>query len=155
MIENVEEIFKEVNDIDSEKIMDLMRTVININTTLPPGNKYREFVDAVKPYFENLGYATEEVVVPEELIRDDPLGLEGPRINLVATKDFGQHNDISFYAHMDVVPAPNDGSKKWRFDPFEATMTKAGKIFGRGTSDMKGTIVCLILALEIIEKMKA
>ena len=154
MIENAEEIFKEVDNIDSEKIMDLMRTVININTTLPPGKNYREFVDAVKPYFENLGYATEEVVVPEELIRDDPLGLEGPRINLVAIKDFGQNNDISIYAHMDVVPAPNEGSKKWRFDPFEATMIKSGKIYGRGTSDMKGTIVCLIIALEIIEKLK-
>ena len=154
MMENIEEIFKEVDNIDSEKIMDLMRTVININTTLPPGKNYREFVDAVKPYFENLGYGTEEVVVPEELIRDDPLGLEGPRINLVATKDFGQHNDISFYAHMDVVPAPKDGNKKWRFDPFEATLIKGGKIFGRGTSDMKGTIVCIILSLEIIEKLK-
>jgi len=154
MIENVEEIFKEVDEIDSEKIMDLMRTVININTTLPPGKNYREFVDAVKPYFENLGYATEEVVVPEELIKEDPLGLEGPRINLVVTKDFGQNNDISFYAHMDVVPAPSEGNEKWRFDPFEATLTKSGKIFGRGTSDMKGTIVCLILALEIIEKLK-
>jgi len=55
---------------------------------------------------------------------------------------------------MDVVPAPNDGEKKWRFPPFQATMIKSGKIYGRGTSDMKGAMACLILALQIIEKLK-
>ena len=151
---NLNEIYEEVDNLDTDKIMDLMRTVININTTIPPGKNYPELVEAVKPYFKELGYSTKEVTVPEEFIKDDPLGLEGPRVNLVAVKDFKQKEEISFYGHMDVVPAPNDGKKKWRFNPFEATMIKSGKIYGRGTSDMKGAIVSLILALEIIEKMK-
>jgi succinyl-diaminopimelate desuccinylase len=71
----------------------------------------------------------------------------------VATKNFNQNKDITFYGHMDVVPAPNDGEKKWRFPPFKATMTKSGKIYGRGTSDMKGAMACLILALQIIKKL--
>lgn len=151
---NLNEIYEEVDNLDTDKIMDLMRTVININTTIPPGKNYPEFVKAVKPYFKELEYSTKEVTVPEELLKDDPLGLEGPRVNLVAVKDFKQKEEISFYAHMDVVPAPNDGKRKWRFNPFEATMLKSGKIYGRGTSDMKGSMVSLILALEIIEKLK-
>ena len=149
---NLEKIYEEVDNIDNNKIMDIMRTLININTTVPPANNYREYIDAISPYFKELGYSLEEVVVPEELVKQIPYPLEGPRVNLVATKDFDQEQYISFYGHMDVVPAPNEGTNKWRTPPFEATL-KAKKIYGRGTADMKGAMVCLILALQIIEKL--
>lgn len=150
----LEQIYNAVDNLDREKVMSVIRTFINIDTTVPPGNAYRQYVDALIPFFRNLGYSLEEVVVPEELVKLIPYPLEGPRINLVATKSFGRNKDVSFYGHMDVVPAPNDGEKKWRFPPFEATMIKSGKIYGRGTSDMKGAMVCLILALQIIEELK-
>ena len=76
--------------------------------------------------------------------------LEGPRVNLVATKEYGKQKFVSFYAHMDVVPAI---SENWKFNPFEATMIKSGKIFGRGVADMKGAIPCLIMALRLIDKL--
>lgn len=151
---SLEQIYNAVDNLGREKVMSVMRTFINIDTTVPPGNGYRQYVDALTPFFRNLGYSLEEVVVPEELVKQIPYHLEGPRINLVATKSFGQDKDVSFYGHMDVVPAPNDGEKKWRFPPFEATMIGSGKIYGRGTSDMKGAMVCLILALQIIEELK-
>ncbi len=150
---NLNEIYTEVDSLDSDKIMDLMRTVIRIDTTVPPGNSYREYVDVISPYFKDLGYSLEEVIMPEELVKKIPYPLEGPRVNLVATKDFGQEKFATFYGHMDVVPAPDEGDKKWRFPPFEATMIKSGKIYGRGVSDMKGAMVCLIFALQIIEKL--
>jgi len=151
---SLEQIYKAVDNLGREKVMSVMRTFINIDTTVPPGNAYRQYVDALTPFFRNLGYSLEEVVVPEELVKQIPYNLEGPRINLVATKSFGRDKDVSFYGHMDVVPAPNNGEKKWRFPPFEATMIGSGKIYGRGTSDMKGAMVCLILALQIIEELK-
>jgi len=151
---SLEQIYNAVDNLDRQKVMSIMRTFINIDTSVPPGNAYRQYVDALIPFFRNLGYSLEEVVVPEELVKQIPYPLEGPRINLVATKNFGRGKDVSFYGHMDVVPAPNDGEKKWRFPPFEATMIKSGKIYGRGTSDMKGAMVCLILALQIIEELK-
>jgi len=149
MLDTLKEVFNEIDNLDREKVMELMRKVINIDTSVPPGDKYREFLDIIKPDFEKLGLSCEEVIVPEELIKEIPLALEGPRINLVATKDFGQNDYVSFYAHMDVVPAPKEG---WKFDPFEATMIKSGKIFGRGVADMKGAIPCLIMALQFIEQ---
>ncbi len=151
---NYEQIFKEVDDISADKVMELMRTVINIDTTVPPCNTYPQLVKAVKPYFEKLGFRLEEVVQPDELVKQMPHPLEGPRVNLVATKDYKQKSHITFYAHMDVVPAPNEGKEKWRFPPFEATMIKSGKIYGRGVSDMKGSIPCVLLAFEIIERLK-
>lgn len=151
---NLDEIFNIIDKLDREEVMSLMKPLISIDTSIPPANTYREYVDTISPFFKELGYSLEEVIVPEELVKKIPLPLEGPRINLVATKDFGSETYITFYGHMDVVPAPMDGKDKWRFPPFEATMIKSGKIYGRGTSDMKGAMVCLILALRIMEKLK-
>jgi len=150
---NIEQIFKEVDNLEKEHVMDIMRALVGVDTSNPPGNAYREFVDVISPYYKDLGYTLEEVVVPDELLKQIPYPIEGPRINLVVTKDFGQEEYVNFYGHMDVVPAPNDGEKKWRYPPFEATMTKGGKTFGRGASDRKGSLVCVILALQIIEKL--
>jgi len=150
---NIEQIFDEVDNLDKEKIMDIIKKLASIDTTVPPGNSYREYVDAISPYFRELNFSLEEVVLPEDLVKQIPFPLEGPRINLVSSKDYGQDNDITFYGHMDVVPAPNEGVDKWRFPPFEPTMIKSGKIYGRGVADNKGSMVCLILALQLIDKL--
>lgn len=92
-------------------------------------------------------------MVPDELVKQIPFPLQGPRVNLVASKDFGQEKYITFCGHMDVVPADDEGTEKWRFPPFETTMIKSGKIYGRGVADNKGAMVCLILALQLIEKL--
>lgn len=150
---DLNKIYEEVDNLDRERIMDLMRSLISIDTSVPPGNSYRKYIDTISPYFKELKYDLEEVIVPEELINQILLPLEGPRINLVATKEFGIKKNITFCGHMDVVPATNEGSQKWKFPPFEATMIKSGKIYGRGVGDNKGPMVCLIIALQIIDKL--
>ena len=150
---DLEKIFEEVDNLDTDRIMDLMRILINIDTVVPPGKSYREYVDAILPYFKDLNYSLEEVLVPKELVQEIPLELIGPRVNLVAKKDFGQKKWVNFYGHMDVVPAPNNGVEKWQFPPFEAKILENGDLYGRGVADMKGSMVCLILALQIIESL--
>ncbi len=142
-----------MENLQEERIMEIMKKVIKIDTSVPPGNTYREYVDVISPYFIELDYTLEEIFIPEKLIQQIPYPLEGPRINLVATKDYNQEKWITFYGHMDVVPALTEGQRKWRFPPFKATLVKSGKIYGRGTADMKGDMVCLILALQIIDKL--
>ncbi|MFX0134801.1 MAG: M20 family metallopeptidase [Candidatus Hodarchaeota archaeon] len=147
----IDKIFEEVDKIEDAKVISLMNELISINTSVPPGKNYDIFVDTLVPYFKNLGFSLEKVIVPPSKIKEIPLPLEGERVNLVAYKDLGKNKDLNFYAHMDVVPIEDE--KKWKHNPFSATITKRGKIYGRGTSDMKGTIVCLILALEIMKKL--
>ena len=53
----------------------------------------------------------------------------------------GKH--IAFAGHTDVVPPGNETS--WTYPPFSATIVD-GKLFGRGTEDMKGNIACFISA---------
>jgi succinyl-diaminopimelate desuccinylase len=146
----LKDINNEVDNIENEQVMEIMEKLIHIDTSVPPGNTYREYVSAISKYFKELNFSLEEVIVPEELIRQIPHPLEGPRINLIASKEYSQKKWINFYGHMDVVPAKTG---KWRFPPFQATLTKTGKIYGRGTADMKGDMVGLILALQLIEKL--
>ena len=62
--------------------------------------------------------------------------------NLFATfGSSGKH--IAFAGHTDVVPPGNETS--WTYPPFSATIAN-GKLFGRGTEDMKGNIACFISA---------
>ncbi|MCL2719946.1 MAG: M20/M25/M40 family metallo-hydrolase [Treponema sp.] len=51
---------------------------------------------------------------------------------------------VLFLSHYDVVPAEKE---KWNFDPFGAEINE-GFIYGRGTIDMKSTLVCIMEAAE-------
>lgn len=69
-------------------------------------------------------------------------GPEGDRSNLLATiGPKGRGYILS--GHMDVVPAREDG---WTSDPFKLRRD-GDKLFGRGTSDMKGFLACALAAL--------
>jgi succinyl-diaminopimelate desuccinylase len=148
---NLKNLFEEVDKIENQKIMGLITTLCSIDTTVPPGNSYRKYIDAISPFFIELEYETEEVTIPDELLKEIPDSIVGPRIYLVATKNFGQTKEVSFFGHMDIVPAVDQGDDKWRYPPFEPTL-KGGKIIGRGVGDNKGAMVCLILALQILKK---
>jgi succinyl-diaminopimelate desuccinylase len=108
-----------------------------------------DFVDSVEPIFQKLGCETERVIIPDELIKQIPVPLRGPRVNLVATKDYGQIEDVTIYAHMDVVPI----DEEWSVNPF-AGIIKEGKVYGRGASDMKTSIATMIVAIEILNELQ-
>ncbi|MFW9949889.1 MAG: M20 family metallopeptidase [Candidatus Thorarchaeota archaeon] len=150
---DLERLFEEVEKIDNQTIMDLTKKLCSINTTVPPGDTYREYVNVIQPFFKKLGFKTEEVTIPDELIENIPHPIRGSRINLVSTRNFGQNKEVTFLGHMDVVPAIDEGDDKWKYPPFEPTL-KGGKIYGRGVGDNKGAMVSLILALHLIQKLK-
>lgn len=50
---------------------------------------------------------------------------------------------ILFDGHMDTVPVPN--LSDWEYDPFGAEIVD-GKMYGRGTSDMKGALSSMLAA---------
>jgi len=67
---------------------------------------------------------------------------EEKRVNLFSTikaKKESNKKPIILSGHTDVVPV----SKGWATDPFDATI-KEGKLFGRGSCDMKGFIACTL-----------
>ncbi len=53
-----------------------------------------------------------------------------------------------FYAHMDVVPVPEDSRDQWKVEPFEGTV-KDGYIWGRGVLDDKNQVQAILEATEM------
>lgn len=68
--------------------------------------------------------------------------------NLVAVlTGKGGGKSLILNGHIDVVPEGN--VEDWENDPFSG-MVKDGKLYGRGSTDMKGGSVALLLAMEAI-----
>lgn len=64
-------------------------------------------------------------------------------------KGAGGGKSIILNGHIDVVP---EGDRtKWKYEPFSGAI-EDGKMYGRGTTDMKGGNVALILAMEAVIK---
>lgn len=78
------------------------------------------------------------------------LGFKEERLNFEDTQNIwlkrGEAKPLlTFLGHTDVVPpGPLD---RWDSPPFEPTI-RDGKLYGRGTADMKGGIACFVTALE-------
>jgi succinyl-diaminopimelate desuccinylase len=144
---SVEQVLKAVEQ-KRHRIINLLRDLIKIPTVVPPGNNYADLVDFLEPLFKKLGFTTERVIVPDEHIKAIPYPLEGPRINLVATREHGKKEAVTIYAHMDVVPI----EEPWTKDPF-AGIVENGKMYGRGACDMKSGIAGMLVAFEVMDEL--
>ncbi len=139
-VEACEEVDKQRN-----QIITLLQNLIQIPTVVPPGNNYEDMVDFLEPHFHRLGFETERVVIPEKHTQVIPHPIEGPRVNLVARRDFECKETVTLYAHMDVVPVEG----KWTKDPF-AGIVENDRLYGRGALDMKSGIAALLTAFEVL-----
>jgi len=78
------------------------------------------------------------------------LGFKEERLDFYDTQNIwlrrGEEKPLlTFLGHTDVVPpGPLD---RWDSPPFEPTI-RDGKLYGRGTADMKGGVACFVTALE-------
>lgn len=105
----------------------LLRTLVGFDTTSRESNL--QLIEFVRDYLAGFG-------VPCELIYN----AERSKANLFATIGPAGQSGIVLSGHTDVVPV--DG-QPWTVAPFELS-EHDGKLFGRGTADMKGYIACVL-----------
>ncbi|MBW8038379.1 MAG: M20 family metallopeptidase [Planctomycetes bacterium] len=74
---------------------------------------------------------------------------DGTRANVTAqVKSSGHKGALLFACHLDVVPP---GAESWKHPAF-AAVEKDGRIYGRGSTDMKGGIAAIVTAIgQIVE----
>ncbi|MPW05031.1 acetylornithine deacetylase [Paraburkholderia sp. CNPSo 3155] len=98
-----------------------------------------ELIGFVQQYLADLG-------VQSELFHND----ERTKANLFATIGPRDRGGIVLSGHTDVVPV--DG-QAWTVEPFLLT-EKEGRLYGRGTADMKGYIASVLAAVPAFLRMK-
>jgi succinyl-diaminopimelate desuccinylase len=124
--------------------MDYLKTLcdlISIDTTVPPGRNYNKAMDYLEPLFQQVGCSTHKInILPEHAE-----GREG-RVALICHRHEPGKPRLIFYGHIDVVPA--DG-----WDAFKPRV-EDNRVYGRGSADMKGAIVSLLIALEALQNRR-
>ena len=110
--------------------LELTQDLIRIDTVNPPGNE-RACIEPLERLLAEAGFIN--------TIHDFGPG----RANLVARKgSSGEKPPLCFTGHVDTVPL---GLQPWSVDPFAAEITD-GKLFGRGSSDMKSGVAAFTVA---------
>ncbi|OLL28285.1 acetylornithine deacetylase (ArgE) [Burkholderia sp. SRS-W-2-2016] len=116
---------------------ELLARLIGFSTVSRDSNL--ELIAFVQQYLADLG-------VESELFHND----ERSKANLFATIGPRDRGGIVLSGHTDVVPV--DG-QAWTVDPFRLT-EKDGRLYGRGTADMKGYIASVLAAVPVFLKRK-
>ncbi len=115
--------------------LQILKTLVAMDTSVPPGNNYKEALDYLEPIFKGCGFQTQQIEIPTDQAEG-----RAERVNLICRRTNPGRPRLIFYAHIDVVPAQG-----WpAFKPY----VEDGKLFGRGAADMKGAIPALLIALE-------
>ncbi len=118
--------------------------MVRIPTVNPPGDAYVECAELIGRRLQSFGFEVDYPVAtgrPEHTVSH-------PRMNVVGLRQ-GQSMRplVHLNGHFDVVPAA-DG---WTVDPFGGVV-RDGRIYGRGTCDMKAGITAAIYAAEAIRR---
>lgn len=111
------------------KVAEILAAIVAFDTV--SRNSNRALVDWTARYLRETGGRVR--VIP---------GDGGQKANLIASFGPQSPGGIVFSAHTDVVPV--DG-QRWSCDPFRLT-ERDGRLYGRGTADMKGFIACCLAA---------
>ncbi len=125
-----------------DELVELTQALIRLPTINPPGDAYHDCADLVGRRLASRGFRV-------EMLRAE--GLPGdsdahPRINVVGRREGrGPGATVHFNSHIDVV----DPGHGWTVDPF-AAVVRDGRVYGRGSCDMKGGLAASIIAVEAI-----
>jgi len=137
----------------TDELTGLLRRLIGVQTVNPPGQDYEKMTQLLAREMEDSGLKVQRFQVDRSLLRKvlPPDQWDFPRFNLLGRRRIhGAKRTIHFNAHYDVVPV----SGKWRHEsPFSGEVEN-GRIFGRGTADMKGSIASLLMALRALQACK-
>ncbi|MBB3388268.1 acetylornithine deacetylase [Rhizobium sp. BK275] len=115
------------------QVVEILRKLIDFPSIVgTPNGAIVSWIDA---YLRS--FAVEAHILP---------GHEGDRANLFATIGPSDRPGYILSGHMDVVPANEAG---WSADPF-VLRTEGERLYGRGTSDMKGFLAAVLAAVPTL-----
>jgi len=127
-----------------DEVVAFTAEMIRIPTVNPPGEHYEDCARFIGATLERLGFGIEYFAAegrPEHTARY-------PRLNVVGTREgLSRRPTVHLNGHFDVVPA----GEGWTLDPFGGVV-RDGRIYGRGSCDMKAGIAAAAFAAEAIRR---
>src|SRR5919106_2086095 len=122
--------------IDHDAAVRLLTECVQLPTVNPPGNE-KLAADWLAAQLERKGFSP----------RVDDLG--GNRANIVTVlPGTGKKPALVFNGHLDVVPV---GDTPWTHEPFAGVQAN-GRLYGRGTSDMKSGLMAMVMAVDALKQ---
>ena len=141
MTDAIERVMRTIDD-RRDELVALTQELVRFPTTNPPGMAYRECAEVIGQRLSKRGFAV-EYVRGEGAPGDND---QYPRINVIARREGTESGPcVHFNGHIDVV----ETGRGWSLDPF-AAVVRDGRIYGRGTCDMKAGIAASIVAVEAL-----
>ena len=128
----------------ADEIVEFTSALVRIPTINPPGEAYEDCARLIGAMLERCDFSVEYHAAegrPEHTTRH-------PRINVIGTRRGRTDRPlVHLNGHFDVVPAGNG----WTVDPFGGEVHD-GRVWGRGTCDMKAGIAAAVFAAEAIRR---
>lgn len=125
-----------------DSLVDLTQTLVRVPTINPPGEAYEACCRVIGNRLAERGFDVDYLRAAGAPADSDAY----PRTNVIARRSGATPGPcVHFNGHIDVV-AVGEG---WSVDPFAAEL-REGRIYGRGTCDMKGGIAAAIIAVEAL-----
>lgn len=141
---------------DVEEMVDFLADMVDKRTVI--GNE-KPGQEVVVEKFEDMGLEPDVFTPDVETLRDHEAFFEtqpyqevgyDDRPNVVATVEgAGDGPTLALSGHMDVVPVTES---EWEHDPFTLER-EDGRLYGRGSGDMKGGIAAYVHAVECLRKL--
>lgn len=116
------------------QILETLCELIAIPTVNPPGKSCRQCVNYLSMKLRNWGLSHRVLKVPNGRF---------PRLSILGSYGEGRES-LHFHGHYDVVPT--DSSSHFR------ARIRGGRLYGRGSSDMKGGLVAMLFALRVLQE---
>ncbi len=111
-------------------VISLTQKLIRFNTVNPPGNE-KEIAEFCGEFLQNAGFDVNYYEFSEN------------RLSVVAEAGITDKAlPLVLSGHLDTVPL---GQKEWSVEPFSGEI-KDGKLYGRGSCDMKGGVAAIMTA---------
>lgn len=126
--------------LDTEELLEMARTLVRMDTTNPPGNEAAA-ARWVQEQMARLGFTGIRLVEPAPG-RASVVGRFGNTAG-------GAGRTLLWNGHLDVVAAGDRSA--WRYPPFDGVIAE-GRLWGRGSADMKGAVAAILEAVAILNR---
>lgn len=141
----------EKNILDSIDVEGLVEYLCELISVPSIGGQETTAQRNIAAKMSDLGLAVETWDVDFEKIKNHPaFSMSIPRsegIGVLGSHGAGKGRSLMINGHIDIV-TPGDESK-WKYSPWKGTVAD-GRVYGRGSADMKGGIVAALYAMKAI-----